>query len=273
MPTLYVVATPIGNLEDVTLRALRVLREVGLIAAEDTRTTRKLLNRHEIRTPLISYNEHNREKRIPHLLDRLREVDVALVSEAGTPGIRDPGRELVIPAVQQGVPVVSVPGPSAVATALAVSGLPADQFLFLGYLPRRGKERRRLLTSVASEPRTVVVFEAPHRIRVSLGDLAAVLGEQRYIVVCREMTKVYEEIYRGTVGQAADHFAEPKGEFTLLISGADTMQQETPADTTEVVEELRRLKSDGLSAREAVGAIAEKHRLPRRRVYALWLEL
>ena len=137
MPTLYVVATPIGNLEDVTLRALRVLREVGLIAAEDTRTTRKLLNRHEIRTPLISYNEHNREKRIPHLLDRLREVDVALVSEAGTPGIRDPGRELVIAAVQQGVPVVSVPGPSAVATALAVSGLPADQFLFLGYLVLR----------------------------------------------------------------------------------------------------------------------------------------
>ncbi|MCZ6788848.1 MAG: 16S rRNA (cytidine(1402)-2'-O)-methyltransferase [Chloroflexi bacterium] len=273
MPTLFVVATPIGNLEDVTLRALRVLREVGLIAAEDTRITRKLLLRHEIRTPLISYNEHNREERIPYLLARLRDVDVALVSDAGTPGIRDPGRELVMAAVQQGVPVVPVPGPSAVTTALAVSGLPADQFLFLGYLPRRGKERRRLLTSVASEPRTVVVFEAPHRIRASLKDLAATLGEQRQIVICRELTKVYEEIYRGTAGQATAHFSEPKGEFTLLISGADATQQETPADAEEVVEELRRLKSGGLSAREAVGAIAERHGLPRRRVYALWLEL
>ena len=273
MPTLFVVATPIGNLEDVTLRALRVLREVGLIAAEDTRTTRKLLLRHEIRTPLISYNEHNREERIPHLLARLREADVALVSDAGTPGIRDPGRELVLAAVQQGVPVVPVPGPSAVTTALAVSGLPADQFLFLGYLPRRDKERRALLTSVASEARTVVVFEAPHRIRASLGDLVATLGEQRQIVVCRELTKVYEEIYRGTAGQAAAHFAKPKGEFTLLISGSDAVQQETPADAEKVVEELRRLKSDGLSAREAVGAIAERHGLPRRRVYALWLEL
>ena len=181
--------------------------------------------------------------------------------------------ELVAAVVQKGIPVVSVPGPSAVTTALAISGLPAGQFLFLGYLPRRGKERRRLLTSVASEPRTAVVFEAHHRIRASLSDLAATLGKQRQIVVCRELTKVYEEIYRGMVGQAAAHFAEPKGEFTLLISGADAMQQETPADTTEVVEELRRLKSDVLSAREAVGAIAEKHRLPRRRVYALWLEL
>ena len=273
MPTLYIVATPIGNLEDVTLRALRVLREVGLIASEDTRTTRKLLNRHGIRTALISYNEHNRERRIPHLLDRLREEDVALVSEAGTPVIRDPGRELVMAAVKQGIPVVTVPGPSAVTSALAVSGLPADQFLFLGYLPRRGKERRGLLKSVALEPRTVVVFEAPHRIGASLKDMAAALGDQRYIVVCREMTKVYEEIYRGTVGQAADHFAEPKGEFTLLISGAEATQRETPADTVEVVEELRRLKAEGASARDAVSAVVEKHHLSRRRVYALWLEL
>ncbi len=273
MPTLYLVATPIGNLEDITLRALRVLKEVGLIAAEDTRTTRKLLRHYGIRVPLVSYHEHNRALRIPYLTERLKGVDIALVSEAGTPGIRDPGRELVEAAVHQGFPVVPVPGPSAITAALAVSAMPADQFLFLGFLPRRRKERRELLMEVASHSRTLVAFEAPHRLLTSLQDLAATLGGSRSIVVCRELTKVFEEVYRGTVEDAVGHFSTPRGEFTLVIGGATPSQQKPDADVEAVVEELRRLKSSGASAREAVTAVVGKHHLPRRRVYALWIEL
>ena len=213
MPTLYVVATPIGNLEDVTLRALRILKEVGLIAAEDTRTTLKLLRRYGIRTRLVSFYEQNRAMRIPYIMEHLKEVDVALVSEAGTPTIRDPGRELVAAANDLGVTVVPVPGPSAVTAALAVSGLPSEQFLFLGFLPRRRKERRELLESVASEPRTLVAFEAPHRLRASLVDLAEILGDGRLVVVCRELTKLFEEVYHGTLVEASAHFSAPRGEY------------------------------------------------------------
>ena len=273
MPTLYVVATPIGNLEDLTLRALRVLKEVGLIAAEDTRTTRKLMRRYDIRTSLVSYYEHNREERTPQLLERLAQVDIALVSDAGTPAIHDPGRDLVQAAVREGIPVVPVPGASAVTVALAVSGMPADQFLFLGYLPRRRKERRELLQSVAAESRTLVVFEAPHRLSASLKDQAAALGEGRSIVVCRELTKVYEEVYRGTIGRAMERFSEPKGEFTLVISGASPLRERSDANIVVVMEDLWRLKSSGALAREAVSAVAQRHRLPRRRVYQMWLEL
>ena len=274
MPTLYVVATPIGNLEDVTLRALRVLKEVGLIAAEDTRTTRKLLRRYDIRSPLVSYYEQNRIVRIPYIMERLRETDVALVSEAGTPAIRDPGRELVEAAIDRGITVVPVPGPSAVTAALAVSSLPSDQFTFLGFLPRRRKERRALLEGVASEPRTLVVFEAPHRLRTSLVDLAEILEGGRSVVVCRELTKVFEEVYRGTLAEAAAHFSVPKGEFTLVIGGADVPLKERNAPVQPgVVEELRGLKEQGMSAKEATTAISREHGLSRRRIYAIWLEL
>ena len=272
MPALYVVATPIGNLEDVTLRALRVLKEVGLIAAEDTRTTRKLLRRYDIRTPLISYYERNRAIRIPSILKRLREIDVALVSEAGTPSIRDPGRELIQAAVGQGIPVVPVPGPSAVTAALAVSGMPSDQFLFLGFLPRRRGERRSLLEAVANEPRTLVAFEAPHRLRASLEDMAATLGAQRPVVICRELTKMFEEVYRGTIAGAAVHFSLPRGEFTLVIGGAGEAKEEAEALQTAATE-LRQLKSSGATAKEATASVARKYGLPRRRLYAMWLEL
>ena len=274
MPALYVVATPIGNLEDVTLRALRILKEVGLIAAEDTRTTRKLLRRYDIRTRLVSYYEQNRAMRIPYIMEHLKEVDVALVSEAGTPAIRDPGRELVAAANDLGITVVPVPGPSAVTAALAVSGLPSEQFLFLGFLPRRRKERRELLESVASEPRTLVAFEAPHRLRTSLMDLAATLGDERSIVACRELTKLFEEVYHGTLVEAAAHFSAPRGEFTLVIGGAGIplKRQDAPL-RPEVVEELRQLKAQGLSAKESVVAVTREHGLSRRRVYATWLKL
>jgi len=218
MPVLYVIATPIGNLEDISLRALRLLREVRLIAAEDTRTTRHLLNAHNIRTPLTSYHEHSKRAKLDYLLDYLEKGDLALVSEAGMPGLSDPGYELIIAAIERGISVVPIPGASAVITALVVSGLPTDQFLYLGFLPRRKGQRQRLLSSIVDEPRTIVAFETPHRLREALTDIEETLGNRR-LSVCRELTKVHEEIFRGRVSQAREHFAEPRGEFSLVIEG------------------------------------------------------
>jgi 16S rRNA (cytidine1402-2'-O)-methyltransferase len=273
MKTLYVVATPIGNLEDVTLRAVRILNEVNLIAAEDTRITRKLLSNYGIHTRLISYNEQNRKARLPFLLERLTEMNVALVSDAGTPGIRDPGRELVEKAVKAGISVVPLPGPSALTAALSVSGLPADQFLFLGYLPRNKKERLELLESVADETRTLVAFEVPHRLKASFADLAVTFGTDRFLMVGREMTKVYEEIYRGEISEAITYFSEPRGEYTLVITGASIPREPSSLLLESVASDLQRLKAEGALAREAVKAVSEKYRLPRRRVYAMWLQI
>ena len=218
MPVLYVIATPIGNLEDISLRALRFLREVKLIAAEDTRTTRHLLNAHNIKTPLTSYHEHSKRAKLDYLLNYLEKEDLALVSEAGMPGLSDPGYELIVAAIERGISVVPIPGASAVITALVVSGLPTDQFLYLGFLPRRKGQRQRLLSSIVDEPRTIVAFETPHRLREALSDIEEILGNRR-LSVCRELTKVHEEIFRGRVSQAREHFAEPRGEFTLVIEG------------------------------------------------------
>jgi len=218
MPRLYVVSTPIGNLEDVTLRALRILGEVSLIAAEDTRTTRKLLTRHGIRNRLVSYHQYSGEGRIKDLLAVLQTRDVALVSEAGTPGISDPGFPLIRAAAQQGIEVVPIPGASAVIAALAISGLPTDQFVYLGFLPRRAGERRRVLATLQAETRTAVVLEAPHRLHKTLQDLAELAGE-RPITICRELTKLHEEVYRGNAMGALAHFSIPRGEFTVVIGG------------------------------------------------------
>ena len=218
MSNLYVIATPIGNLEDISLRALRLLREVGLIAAEDTRTTRHLLNAHNIRTPLTSYHEHNKRTKLGYLLACLESEDVALVSEAGTPGLSDPGYELISEAIEKGITVVPIPGASAVISALVVSGLPTDQFVYLGFLPRRKGKRRTLLSSIADESRTIVAFESPHRLRETLSDIQETLGDRR-LAICRELTKFYEEVFRGKVSQAIEHFIAPKGEFTLVIEG------------------------------------------------------
>jgi len=218
MPVLYVIATPIGNLEDISLRALRLLREVKLIAAEDTRTTRRLLNAYNIKTPLTSYHEHSKKAKLDYLLDYLEKEDLALVSEAGMPGLSDPGYELIIAAIERGILVVPIPGASAVITALVVSGLPTDQFLYLGFLPRRKGQRQRLLSSIVDEPRTIVAFETPHRLRKALSDIEEILGNRR-LSVCRELTKVHEEIFRGRVSQAREHFVEPRGEFSLVIEG------------------------------------------------------
>jgi 16S rRNA (cytidine1402-2'-O)-methyltransferase len=218
MPILYVVATPIGNLEDISLRSLRILREVGLIAAEDTRKTRHLLNAYDIETPLTSYHEHSRKAKLDHLLGHLGKEDLALVSEAGMPGLSDPGYDLVVSAIDRGISVVPIPGPSAVVTALVISGLPTDQFVYVGFLPRRKGQRQRLLGSICDEPRTIVAFESPHRLRGALADIEEILGDRR-VSVCRELTKVHEEVFRGRVSQAREHFAQPRGEFSLVIEG------------------------------------------------------
>jgi len=273
MPTLYLVATPIGNLEDITLRAIRTLREVALIAAEDTRTTRKLLSHYEIRTPLTSYNDRNKRLKAPVILDRLRDADVALVSEAGMPTISDPGQDLVVAAWEMGARVVPLPGPSAITAALAVSGLPSRTFTYLGFLPRQTGARRRLLRSVAARTDTLVAFETPHRLRDALADIQQELGD-RPLAVCRELTKLYEEVFRGPVSEALERFQEPRGEFTLVIAGSPDAEAEASPDTDYAVrEEMRQLRTEGLSAQEALSRLASRHGLSRRRLYRLWLSI
>jgi len=271
MPSLYIVATPIGNLEDLTLRALRVLREVDLIAAEDTRVTRKLLSRYEIAGRLVSYHEHNSGRRLPELLKALTSGDVALVSDAGTPGVNDPGSELVSAAAAAGFPVVPLPGASAVTTALAVSGLPVGQFVYLGFLPRKRGERTRLLRPLTNERRTLLAFEAPHRLRGALKDILDTLGDRR-IAVCRELTKLHEEVFRGTVAEALEHFGEPRGELTLVIEGG----RGEPDDGAYLEASARALlvqaRADGALVKDAVARAVRETGLSRRAVYRLWLE-
>jgi 16S rRNA (cytidine1402-2'-O)-methyltransferase len=268
VPALYIISTPIGNLEDISLRALRLLDEVKLIAAEDTRTTRHLLKKYNIKTPITSYHEHNKLTKLDYLLNQLTEGDIALVSDAGTPLISDTGYELITSAIQYSIPVIPVPGPSAFLAALVASGLPTDQFIFLGYLPRRKNDRRKLLQSLANETRTITAFEAPHRLLRSLDDMLEILGD-RSIAVCRELTKIHEEIFRGRITQAIEHFKQPKGEFTLILQG----KTRTEPEVNGVIEmELRRLHQNGVSAREAVAQLSAKSGISKKRLYQAWLK-
>ena len=268
--TLYVVGTPIGNLEDLSPRAARVLREVALVAAEDTRVTRRLLNHLEAHPRLVSFHEHNWRERLETLLQALEQGDAALVSDAGMPGVSDPGRELVAAAAARGVRVESVPGPSAVTTALAVSGLPADAFTFLGFLPRRRSERQARLRQAALSPMTLALFEAPHRLRATLEDIALIFGD-RPIAVCRELTKLHEEVFRGTAHEALEHFDAPRGEFALVIARAAT--EAPPEDNTESVRRfLREQRATGVRARDAVAETADRFGVSKNRAYRLWLE-
>ncbi len=270
MPSLYVVATPIGNLEDISLRARRVLGEVKLIAAEDTRKTRRLLTAYDIKTPLTSYYEHNKLAKLDYILSQLREGDVALVSEAGMPGISDPGYELILAAYENDIPVVPVPGPSAVTTALAVSGLPTDRFLYIGFLPARSAARKRALEAIADEPGTLIMLEAPHRLKAALTDILATLGDRK-MAAARELTKLHEEVFRGTVSQAMAHFSAPRGEFTLVITGRGAGKR--PALTDDIERQLKEMYAAGATAKEAVAAVAGETGLPRRELYQTWLRL
>ncbi len=281
MGTLYLVATPIGNLEDITLRALRVLKQVSLIAAEDTRAARTLLSHYDIATPVTTYfargRGHGNPAPVPKLeaiLAALERGDVAVISEAGTPGLSDPGYEVLRAALARGVRVVPVPGANALLTALVASGLPTDQFVYLGFLPRQSGARRTLLHSVADERRTLVAYEAPHRLRDSLDDLAAILGD-RAICVARELTKLYEEFFRGTIYAAREHFATqtPRGEFTLVIAGktTDDKQQTTDEewDDARVIAAVRELIAAGAQRTEAVKRVARESGRARSEVYRL----
>ena len=274
--TLHLVATPLGNLEDITLRALRVLKEAAVIAAEDTRTAAKLCARHGIATPLLSLHEHNEAARAEAIVARLHAGDsVALVSEAGTPGISDPGARLVRAAAGAGLRVEAVPGPCALVAAAACSGLPTDRLLFEGFLPARPVERRRAVAALRAEPRTLVFYEAPHRVVDALRDLAAALGP-REAVAARELTKVHEEILRGTLPQLAETLAargEPKGEFTLVVAGNPAEASPAEADDETLRAALRAALAAGRSPKDAVAEVAVTLGTPRNRVYRLSLEL
>ena len=269
MGTLYLVTTPIGNLEDITLRALRVLRECSLIATEDTRTTGRLLAHFGIDKPLLSYFEHNKLTRLDRLLDAVEVGDVALVSEAGTPVLSDPGYELVSAAIERGLSVVPIPGPSALTAALSIGGLPTDRILFLGFLPRKGGDRRRVLTEAADASATLALFEAPHRMQATLADAVEILGADRRCAVCREMTKLHEEIWRGSLADALSEWRtrEPRGEFTLVIAGAPPPLR---WDEVQVREALAAQLASRVSRSEAARQVARQSGWSKSAVYALW---
>lgn len=272
MGTLYIVATPIGNLEDITLRALRILKEADLIAAEDTRKTRKLLSAYEIHTPLESYHRHSGPGKREQLLAQLRDRNVALVSDAGMPGISDPGQDLISAAVASGISVVPVPGPSAPVTALVVSGLPTDRFLYLGFLPRARSDRRRLLSSVARLPYSLVAFEAPHRLEAALADMQESLGD-RPAAAGRELTKLHEEVVRGRISDLRAIFKEraPRGEFTLVVGPAEPQPEPETAQPPDLAGLARQLRAEGLRSKDAVRSLMEKTGAGRRDAYQAWL--
>ncbi|RJQ38979.1 MAG: 16S rRNA (cytidine(1402)-2'-O)-methyltransferase [Dehalococcoidia bacterium] len=270
MTTLYIVATPIGNLEDISLRALRTLCEVKLIACEDTRYTHRLLKAYDIKTPTTSYREQNKKTKTAFILEQLAKGDVAVVSDSGMPGVSDAGPDLVDKASREGFPVVVIPGPSVVTTALAASGLPTGKFIFLGFLPHKPGARKKVLESVAGEEGTIVLLESPHRLAAALEDMLGVLDNRR-IVVCRELTKIYEEIFRGTISQAIARFTEPKGEFTLVVSGQPAKKRKS-APTTDLVTRLGELRAAGVSAKDAM-ALAGDRKVSRKEMYRTWLDL
>ena len=268
--TLFIVATPIGNLEDLTMRALRVLKEADLIAAEDTRHTQILLAHYGIRTPLSSYHEHNERSKARQLVEELKAgKTIALVCDAGTPAISDPGYRLTQEALGAGVKVVPIPGASAVMAALSASGLPTDRFSFEGFLPAKVKERRARLQALAGESRTLIFYEAPHRLMDSLLDIKEIFGE-REIVIARELTKLHEEFLRGSITDVLEQLShrEPRGEITLLIHGS-THPAEVAAETIQA--EIERLKAQGVRIKEISELLGEKYGLAKRDVYRLAL--
>ncbi|MBN3941499.1 16S rRNA (cytidine(1402)-2'-O)-methyltransferase [Nostoc sp. 'Peltigera membranacea cyanobiont' 210A] len=272
--TLYVVGTPIGNLEDITFRAVRILQTVDIIAAEDTRHTGKLLQHFQVKTPQVSYHEHNRTSRIPELLEHLvNNKAIALVSDAGMPGISDPGYELVKACIEAGIPVVPIPGASAAITALSAAGLPTDRFVFEGFLPAKTQQRQEHLESLQTESRTLIFYESPHRLRDTLQDLAEVWGSDRQIVLGRELTKLYEEFWRGTIAEAIAYYTqrEPQGEYTLVVAGIPASQPQLTEE--ELKAELKQLISQGISRSQASRQLAKFTSLPRRQLYQLALSI
>ncbi len=271
MGTLYIVATPIGNLEDMTYRAVRILKEVSLIAAEDTRTSRVLTNHFEIETPMTSYHEHNKLTKLDTIFDTLNSRDVALISDAGTPGISDPGYELIHEAIKRGYPVVPIPGANAAITALVASGLATDSFTYIGFLPKKQSARRDILQALKNERRTLIAYESPHRVADTLGQVASILGDERQVCVARELTKKFEEFWRGTAKEAVQHFNDenPKGEVTLLIEGA---AEAVDWNKSTVLAALESKLDEGLSLSQASKEVASLSGWKKRAIYELGLQ-
>lgn len=271
--TLYLVPTPIGNLADISRRMAETLGLVDFIAAEDTRVTLKLLNHLELKKPLMSYYRHNTEAAGDAVLARLLAgEDCALVTDAGTPAISDPGEDLVALCAQAGVNVVSIPGPCALVTALAASGLPTGRFTFEGFLPMNRKNRAARLSGLLGEERTMIFYEAPHKLNATLADLCAAFGPQRRVALCRELTKLHEEVRRTTLGEAAEHYrsSEPRGEFVLVVEGAAPVEEKLMT-LEEGAERVRELRERGLSLKDAARQVAQETGLPKNELYALAL--
>src|SRR5580692_322837 len=274
-PSLYLVATPIGNLEDITLRALRVLKEVDLIACEDTRQTRKLLNHYGIQTRLVSYHEHNEMTKAAELVVNLEGgAKIALVTDAGMPGISDPGFRLIALAIRHHVPVVPIPGASAFLAALVASGLPTDSFRFSGFLPSKSGQRRKLLESVKESPRTQVFYEAPHRLLEALADVVEVLGNDRHVVVAREVTKMHEEFLRGRAGEILGQLkarGDVKGEITLLIAKAEEGAAPSSAKAASIAQRVREIMAEEKAdEKTALKKVAKERGIGKSEAYREW---
>jgi 16S rRNA (cytidine1402-2'-O)-methyltransferase len=268
---LHVVSTPIGNLDDITLRALNTLKSVALIAAEDTRRTGTLLRHFGITTPTTSFHEYNERKKLAHVLRKLRDgADVALVSDAGTPLVSDPGHRLIAAAIAEGIPVVSIPGPSAVLSALACSGFSADAFVFAGFAPSRSTDRKKWLAELRAESRPVVFFESPHRITATLGDMRDILGD-RPISIARELTKLHEETIHGRANDLNSARVQPRGEFTIVVGPAAPVKEEASMPTDDEVQTIfcQMTNNNAVSRRQAVAETADKFGLSTNQVYGI----
>ena len=276
---LYICGTPIGNLEDITLRALRILKEVNLIAAEDTRHTLKLLNHYQINTKITSYYEYNKFKKAPYLVEILKNgQDIALVSDAGMPGISDPGYVLINLALKNNIKIIPVPGVSALITALVVSGLSTDKFVFEGFLPRKIKERKRCFKGIENEERTIIFYETPHRLKRALKDMLEIWGDRK-VVIARELTKIYEEIIRGKLSQVLTEIStkEIKGEITLIVQGGNKKKENDSIDFLKdeciMQEYLKKLKNQGYSNKDIIKIAQEKINIPKNLIYKKLLEM
>lgn len=272
--TLYLVATPIGNLEDITFRAIKILQTVDLIAAEDTRHTAKLLNHYQISTPTISYHHHNHQTRVEEFLTKLKQgKNIALVTDAGTPAISDPGYNLVSACILDQINIIPIPGAIAAITGLVASGLPTDRFVFEGFLPTKKKLRQSLLQSLKAETRTMIFYEAPHRLQTTLADFTVVFGLDRRITLARELTKLHEDFYRNTIEKAIGFYEQnqPKGEYTLIVQGKEA-ETELELSIEEIKAELAQLLAQGMSKSSASQHLAQFTHLSRREIYRLSLD-
>lgn len=271
---LYVCPTPIGNLEDITIRTLKVLEEVDLIAAEDTRHTLRLLNHYDIKKPMISYHEHNKKSKGEQLLEKLKEgTKIAIVTDAGMPGISDPGEDIIRLSIENGIQVIALPGATASILALVVSGFSTDKFVFEGFLPSKQKERKKELERIQNEERTIILYEAPHRLVKLLKDMLEVLGN-RNISVSRELTKLHEETFRGTVLEAKEKFenVKPKGEFALVLEGAKIVETDI-YENVSIKEHIKIYMEEGLTKKDAVKKVADERKIPKNLVYKESLDI